>query len=92
MNQAQFARALFDINAIRFGDFLLKSGKRSPVYLDLRGIISHPKLLQNLAVVMADKMLPLVKRVCGVPYAALPLATAFSLQTGMPLLIKRKEA
>ena len=92
MNQGQFARALFDINAIRFGDFLLKSGKRSPVYLDLRSIISHPQLLQNLAGVMADQMLPSVKRVCGVPYAALPLATAFSLQTGMPLLIKRKEA
>ena len=92
MNQAAFALALFDINAIRFGDFLLKSGKRSPVYLDLRTIISHPNLLQNLASDMAEKMLPSVKRVCGVPYAALPLATAFSLQTSLPLLIKRKEA
>lgn len=92
MNQGQFAKALFDINAIRFGEFLLKSGRRSPVYLDLRSIISHPKLLQNLAALMADQLLPSVKRVCGVPYAALPLATAFSLQTGMPLLIKRKEA
>jgi len=92
MNQAAFARALFDINAIRFGDFLLKSGKHSPVYLDLRSIISHPKLLQTLASAMADQLLPSVKRVCGVPYAALPLATAFSLQTGLPLLIKRKEA
>jgi len=92
MNLPQFAQALFNINAIRFGDFLLKSGKRSPVYLDLRSIVSHPQLLQNLAAVMAEKMLPEVKRVCGVPYAALPLATAVSLQTGLPLLIKRKEA
>ena len=92
MNIAAFALQLYEINAIRFGDFQLKSGKRSPVYLDLRSIISHPMLLKNLAEVLAEKMQPEVKRVCGVPYAALPLATAVSLQTGLPLLIKRKEA
>jgi uridine monophosphate synthetase len=92
MHNSSFALSLFSINAIRFGDFILKSGKRSPFYLDLRSIISHPELLQNLANSLTEKMLPDVQRVCGVPYAALPLATAFSLQTQIPLLIKRKEA
>ncbi len=93
MNLTDFAKSLFDINAIRFGDFLLKSGKRSPVYLDLRSIISYPLLLQQVADMMAERIQETpINRVCGVPYAALPLATALSLQTQIPLLIKRKEA
>ena len=39
-------------------------------------------------------MLPLdnFDLICGVPYAALPMATAMSLESYIPLIIKRKEA
>ena len=39
-------------------------------------------------------MLPLdnFDLICGVPYAALPMATAMSLESYLPLIIKRKEA
>ena len=40
------------------------------------------------------EMLPLdnFDVICGVPYAALPMATAMSLESYIPLIIKRKEA
>lgn len=36
---------LYDIGTVKFGHFKLKSGMDSPVYFDLRVMISHPKLM-----------------------------------------------
>lgn len=84
---------LVELSAVKFGDFLLASGKRSPIYIDLRLLVSRPALL-GLA---ADAYAALVQtlagdRLAGVPYAALPIATAVSLRTGMPMIYPRKEA
>jgi len=92
MNKDKLSKQLHDIKAIKFGEFTLKSGKKSSYYLDLRTIISYPKLLQDIASIITSKVSGNIQRVCGVPYAALPIATAVSLQTNIPQIIKRKEA
>ena len=83
---------LHKLGIIKFGKFTLKSGLQSPFYIDFRIIISHPKILKKLAneIWLKIKDLPF-DHLCGVPYAALPLSTAISLEHEIPQLIKRKE-
>ena len=89
----EFFLECYKLGIIKFGRFTLKSGIESPFYVDLRPLASDPKILKKLANYLLD-MLPLdnFDLICGVPYAALPMATAMSLESYIPLIMKRKEA
>jgi uridine monophosphate synthetase len=89
---ASLADALLEAGCIKFGNFTLKSGLQSPIYIDLRRIISYPKLLAEVA----QAYLPLLStlqfsRIAGLPYAAIPIATAISLYGNYPMIYPRKE-
>lgn len=43
------ALKLFEINAFKFGDFKMKVGINSPVYFDLRVIVSYPEVMVSLS-------------------------------------------
>ena len=86
------ARDLIDSECIRFGQFTLKSGTVSPIYLDLRQLVSHPKILRRVARAYARKLGALkFDRLAGIPYAALPIATAIALEADRPLIYPRRE-
>jgi len=83
---------LLEAGCIKFGDFTLKSGLKSPIYIDLRQIISHPKLLADVAQAYLPKISNLqFSRIAGLPYAAIPIATAISLAGNYSMIYPRKE-
>jgi len=86
------ADGLLAAGCIKFGEFTLKSGLKSPIYIDLRRIIAYPKLLGQVA----QAYLPILSslqfsRIAGLPYAAIPIATAISLAGNYPMIYPRKE-
>lgn len=92
-SKKEFFLECYKLGIIKFGRFTLKSGIESPFYVDLRPLSSDPKILKHLANYLLE-MLPLdnFDLICGVPYAAMPMATAMSLESYIPLIMKRKEA
>jgi len=90
--KAQLAAGLLEAGCIKFGAFTLKSGITSPIYLDLRRLISHPPILKLAARAYTEVLGNLqFDRLAGLPYAALPIGTAVSLAMNRPLIYPRRE-
>ena len=89
----QFALSLHEIGAVRLGQFRLHSGRVSPIYIDLRMLVSHPETLRMATAVymniLADLQYDLL---AAAPMAGLPLGTALCLALDQPLIYPRKTA
>ncbi len=91
--QRRVADALLDIDCVRFGTFTLKSGLESPIYVDLRRLIGHPRVLHDAAATYRPMLEQLpFDHLAALPYAAMPIATAIGLQMHASLVYPRKES
>lgn len=90
--RANAVAILYQIGAIKFEKHILASGEETPVYLDMRLVISSPEVLQTVATLIW-RLRPSFNSslLCGVPYTALTLATCISLKYNIPMVLRRKE-
>ncbi|MEX0782944.1 MAG: phosphoribosyltransferase [Dehalococcoidia bacterium] len=91
------ADELWKLNAIDFGDFTLgRTAVHSPIYINLRRLISNPKALARCAKIIREELEALMSMrhpqvhpftvVAGVPFGGLHVATAFSLNVNSPMI------
>jgi orotate phosphoribosyltransferase len=94
VNHTELGRSVAD-HALLQGDFLLRSGRRSPYYLDKYRFETRPELLgpigEHIAAVVAEHE-PDATRLAAPELGAVALAASASLASGLPFLIVRKQA
>jgi len=84
--------AVFTTGCIKFGSFTLASGQQSPIYIDLRRIISFPGLFRKVAQAYAEIVQGLnFDHIASVPYAALPAGSVVAWELGVSMIYPRKE-
>ena len=85
------AREIFQVAHLT-GSFKLRSGLTSTEYFDKYRFESQPMLLKKIA----DAMVPLIPSstqvLAGLEMGGIPVATALSLASGLPVVFVRKEA
>jgi len=91
----QVGLLLIKNNAIKFGDYILASGKKSPYYIDLRQTISSPTTMDWIAnsltrIILNEIGKDKIDKILGVPTAGVPFATVVSQKLGIPLIYYRQ--
>ena len=92
----EFTIFLFKNEIIKFGDFTLASGKKSPYYVDLRLVASFPqefrKMVKHLEKMIVESVgLDKFDSFVSVPTGGLVIASALSLETVKPLIYVRSK-
>jgi len=87
----EIVATLLDAAAVRFGDFILASGEKSDVYIDVKRAWTDPLRLDLLARALAARV-GAADRLAGMELGAVPLVVATALRTGLPYVVLRKSA
>lgn len=77
---------------VNFGKFTLSSGKESDYYVNMKMAITDPNILELIAKIISSEIIEdKVDKIAGPALGAVPIATAVSLESKIPMLMVRKE-
>lgn len=86
---------IWEAGMVKFGEFTLTSGKKSPYYVDLRPLPSYVRLfdmaVEDLATLISVEE-PKDAGVSAVELAGIPLGAALAVRMSKPFVYVRKEA
>ncbi len=92
MQKERLVQRMVEVGALKFGDFVLSSGKRSRVYVDVKVASTYPDILNMIADGIAELLETMeFDKIACVELGGVPVAVATSLKLGKPLIIFRKE-
>jgi orotate phosphoribosyltransferase len=85
-------KILKENRVFKTGNFTLSSGKKSNYYIDIKKAITKPKILKTITKLINQSIIDDdIDKIAGPTLGAVPIATALSLQTNIPMLMIRKE-
>lgn len=91
MDKAQLGKRIYGISHLT-GNFTLRSGKESREYFDKYLFESDPLLLTEVSRHLAELVPEGTEILAGLELGGVPLATALTLETGIPTSFVRKTA
>jgi orotate phosphoribosyltransferase len=90
MTKAELAQRVVEV-ALRRGEFKLRSGQTSSVYFDKYQFEAQPLLLREIARQLGALVPAGTEVLAGLELGGVPIATALSFETGLPVAFVRKE-
>ena len=91
MTREELAKKIYQVSYLR-GEFKLRSGTTSNEYFDKYRFESQPLLLAAIAEHLAPFIPAGTEVLAGLELGGVPIATALSLKTGIPVTFVRKKA
>lgn len=82
---------LKEANLIKTGNFTLKSGLKSNLYFDFKGLISYPKLVSEISYELSKFINDNDVCVAGVPIGGITYAAVISQIKNLPMVLIRDE-
>jgi len=88
----ELIKRLLEVGALKFGDFVLSSGKKSSVYVDIKLASTYPDVLEMIVRGFCGLLENLkFDKISCIELGGVPLAVALSLHLKKPYVIFRKE-
>jgi len=76
---------------VKFGKFKLSSGKESNYYVNMKMAITDPQILKSIAEIVSSQISKNeIDKIAGPALGAIPIVTAISLESSIPMLMIRK--
>ncbi len=87
----ELIRLLNEKKVVEFGEFTLSSGKKSDYYVNMKMAVTDPQILKSIAKIISSQInRNEIDKVAGPALGAIPIVTAISLESLLPMLMIRK--
>ena len=86
----ELIKKLREKNVVKYGDFMLKSGRVSNIYVDLRKVYGNPEIMKLICSCLAKTIVDMSEKpnvVAASGDGGIPLATIISQMLGLKLTL-----